>query len=508
MMNKPNEYFTPGQVDEQIAHLLRSQPDTLPTAHFVQEVHRHYQEERQTLEGAWERLSTVLDGREHSEIEQVNALETSSSQAIPAGEERVRQRRQPTPGKAGIMRRLVPFAAVLLTVLLISAFALTFSLMHRAKTGTNPNGPIPPIGVPSSASATSVKTGVVLTSGLRLHMVTQSVGWAIGSSANNYNWASVLRTTDGGLHWKQVTPSQAASQGISYLYILDETTAWLPGQGGTWYRTTDGGVSWKSLHWLSGEIRPFSFSDQNHGWMIVSSSSGDKSHPPSTPSAQPKNLLYTTSDGGDSWQPTTTFSFPLIREYITINAQTGWLTTEDVTGNSSVNFQTRLYVTHDAGHTWEQRQLPRPAGITKQVPSLTFGPTFVTENDGSLFAAFGQDATHDMYLYVTHDGGKSWQVQGSAIPGYLGVRSVVDDQHILVDSITANGGIQMDLLTLINGQWRQQGAHPTKGDPVEYSFPSPSTGIALVSTRSNSLDVYRTHDAGKIWQKIATLPAV
>jgi hypothetical protein len=66
----------------------------------------------------------------------------------------------------------------------------------------------------------------------------------------------------------------------------------------------------------------------------------------------------------------------------------------------------------------------------------------------------------------------------------------------------------MDLLTLINGQWRQQGTHPTKGDPVEYSFASASTGLALVSTQSNSLDVYRTHDAGKTWQKIATLPAV
>ncbi len=66
----------------------------------------------------------------------------------------------------------------------------------------------------------------------------------------------------------------------------------------------------------------------------------------------------------------------------------------------------------------------------------------------------------------------------------------------------------MDFLTLINGQWRQQGTHPTKGDPVEYSFPSASTGVALVRTPSNDLDVYRTNNAGKTWQKIATLPAV
>ncbi len=493
-MDKSNEQFTPEQVDEQIARLLRSQPTTLPAASFIQEVHRHYQEERQTLEGAWERLSNVLGEREHSGIQQISFLKPSLSQPVPPDVERPRHMKQPAPGKPGLMKRLVPFAAVLL---LISAFAFTFSLMNRARTGTSPN--ITPAGTPISASSKPVKTGVVLTEGLRLHMVTESVGWAIGSSVNGFNWASVLRTTDGGLHWKQVTPSQVASGGIDYLYILDETTAWLPGQGGTWYRTTDGGATWKPLGGLQGNVQSFSFSDQNHGWMINQSFSGD---------THQKTALDTTSDGGNTWQQTNTLPFSSIREYHAITEQTGWVTTQAFTAKDVLHSKAALYVTHDAGRTWEQRQLPTPAGLPNTMPSYTFGPTFVTEKDGSLFAAFGQDATHDMYLYVTHDGGKSWQVQGSAVPGYVGVRSVVDDQHIIVDSGTVAGGLQMDLLTLINGQWRQQGTHPTKGDPVEYSFPSASTGVALVRTPSNDLDVYRTNNAGKTWQKIATLPTV
>src|SRR5258708_8357353 len=223
MMDKPNEQFTPEQVDEQIARLLTSQPATLPAASFIQEVHRHYQEERQTLEGAWERLSNGLDEREHSGIQQSSFRKQSYSQPAPSGVEWQRHMKQPAPGKPGLMKQLVPFAAVLLVVLLISAFAFTFSLMSRARTGTSPN--ITFAGTPISASSKPVKTGVVLTSGLRLHMVTQSVGWAIVSSVNGFNWASVLRTTDGGVHWKQVTPSQVASRGIDSLYILDETTA-------------------------------------------------------------------------------------------------------------------------------------------------------------------------------------------------------------------------------------------------------------------------------------------
>jgi len=509
-MDKPNEQFTPEQVDEQIVRLLRNQPGTLPAASFIQEVHRHYQQERQTLEGAWERLSKALDEREHSATQQSNFLQPSPSQPVLSGVERAYSRKQPAPGKPGLMKRLLPFAAVLLVALLISSFVFTFSLMNMARTGTSPRttSNITPLGA-SGSSSKPVKTGVALTDGLRLHMVTESVGWAIGSSANGNNWASILRTTDGGLHWKQVTPSQAASQGISELYILDETTAWVPGSGGTWYRTTDGGATWKPLGWLQGQIRPFSFSDPDHGWMIVSSFSGDKSQPPPTAPAQPGSLLYTTSNGGDTWQrQSNTLPFSFVREFHTITQQTAWVTTEGLTLNSQANVQAVLYVTHDAGHTWEPRQLPRPTGITRDVPSLTFGPTFVTEQDGSIFAAFGQDATHDMYLYVTHDGGKSWQVQGSAIPGYVGVRSVVDDQHIIVDSGFVAAGLQMDIMTLTNGQWRQLGTHPTKGDPVEYSFPSASTGVALVSTQSNSLDVYQTHDVGKTWQKIATLPTV
>jgi hypothetical protein len=145
--------------------------------------------------------------------------------------------------------RLVQVAAVLLVVLLIGAFALTFSLRNQVRTGTGPN--TPPGATHTAASSHPVKSGVELTEGFRLHMVSAHVGWAIGASAHNNNWATVLRTTDGGYHWKQVTPKQLASQGIDDLYILDETTAWLPG-----YRTTDGGATWQPLGGLQGSLPP------------------------------------------------------------------------------------------------------------------------------------------------------------------------------------------------------------------------------------------------------------
>src|SRR5260370_7727050 len=170
------------------------------------------------LEGTWERLSNGLDEREHSGIQQSSFLKQSSSQPAPSGVEWQRHMKQPAPGKPGLMKQLVPFAAVLLVVLLISAFAFTFSLMSRARTGTSPN--ITFAGTPISAFSTLVKTGVVLTSGLRLRMVTQSVGWALGSSANSSNRATVFRTTDRALHSNQPTPTQQASPPTAPLSIF------------------------------------------------------------------------------------------------------------------------------------------------------------------------------------------------------------------------------------------------------------------------------------------------
>src|SRR5260370_3365009 len=115
--------------------------------------------------------------------------------------------------------------------------------------------------------------------------------------------------------------------------------------------------------------------------MITQSFSGD---------THQKTPLDTTSDGGNTWQQTNTLPFSSIREYHAITEQTCWVTTEAFTAKHVLHSKIELYVTHDAGRTWEPQQLPRPAGITHEAPSLTFGRPLVTEKDRSLFVAFVQ----------------------------------------------------------------------------------------------------------------------
>jgi photosystem II stability/assembly factor-like uncharacterized protein len=56
-------------------------------------------------------------------------------------------------------------------------------------------------------------------------MLNEQMGWAIGMGKST-GYGSVLRTIDGGKQWEQVTPALFSGE-ISYLYILNEMTAWL-----------------------------------------------------------------------------------------------------------------------------------------------------------------------------------------------------------------------------------------------------------------------------------------
>src|SRR5439155_22069404 len=76
---------------------------------------------------------------------------------------------------------------VLMTTLLAGSLIILASCGNSGSSGTPGN---------TSTSKSSFKTGVALSS---LHMLDASNGWALTQQA-------VLRTTDGGVHWKDVTP--------------------------------------------------------------------------------------------------------------------------------------------------------------------------------------------------------------------------------------------------------------------------------------------------------------
>src|SRR5262249_5938703 len=118
-----------------------------------------------------------------------------------------------------------------------------------------------------------------------IRMLDKTHGWAL-------NGASVLKTSDGGLHWQVVSPSSSlvspGSQGTSKSQItvwaawtfIDQNVAWVVGMTEpkrmiTIQHTTDGGHHWQSSQ-ISDNLAPIAvvldpphFLNMQEGWQDV-----------------------------------------------------------------------------------------------------------------------------------------------------------------------------------------------------------------------------------------------
>ena len=421
------------------------------------------------------------------------------------------------PAGSGKMRfhLLNTFAAVLLAGVLVSALAMTLAFIHQNRSA--------PAG-----SITLAKNGVWLTSGLRLKMNTPQTGWAVGDSHNG-PFTTVIRTTDGGQHWQNVTPAGVSDVGA--LYVLDENTAWLPvlekqGQANAekLWRTTDGGKTWRSAlipaSLSHGSLNAtMVFIDQHTGWWLndgtpTSSNSLKAAHPvgsAGSATSEPE-MLYQTSDGGQTWQKIG--SVPSFFEMQFLDHQRGWASAMLQVDAQRV-FRSTFFTTSDGGRTWTLQSLPVPSGEKRDAQPASIKILTVTgASSGVLdvsFASSGMSAVRD-YVYQTLDAGRTWQVSGPRIPQDVSMRLLLDSQHIIGE--TGVHGVGLANLALENGHWRQTPfSNPEPGDRADVSFLSPSLGFVLMATPARSakelyhtLDLYRTDDGGQTWQKLTTLP--
>jgi photosystem II stability/assembly factor-like uncharacterized protein len=105
---------------------------------------------------------------------------------------------------------------------------------------------------------------------------------------------TLLRTTDGGLTWREVKSRSSGRIDATHLEFKGSRSGWAVGRTGVW-RTVNGGATWRLSRlwqrWMSGPVR---FSDGLHGWVLASGSGG--------PMDSFGERLFYTSDGGQTWQ--------------------------------------------------------------------------------------------------------------------------------------------------------------------------------------------------------------
>jgi photosystem II stability/assembly factor-like uncharacterized protein len=278
-----------------------------------------------------------------------------------------------------------------------------------------------------AASHAAIAAPIRLTA---IHMVDASVGWG-------QNARAVFRTTNGGHFWTDLSPGAIRRAAMAGAFFLSGTDAWLAVTTSsdlyngriTVYRTTDGGLHWAaSTVPATGYASP-SFANGRDGWLFVSKGPGAGQNP---------YILLRTVDGGAHWRivaqstpQQSPGSFPGCDCTFAVtfrDRRTGWSTGTQF----ALQLPDWLWVSHNGGHTWQHQSLPIPRGLTV---TQTDAPVFSGQQNGAFLAQLvGGPRSIVFALYLTYDGGVTWRRgallstrQGGAISS-----SVADPEHAWV----------------------------------------------------------------------------
>jgi photosystem II stability/assembly factor-like uncharacterized protein len=262
-----------------------------------------------------------------------------------------------------------------------------------------------------------------------LHMVTESLGWAIGRGSTLED--HILRTEDGGHTWMDVTPpeheltidEQAKN---AQAFFLDPDQAWVMYRAQAPYpqapevpivwRTFDGGDSWEPSQPLdlldllpSEDFSPMLyFTDPQHGWIKITLGQAAGSS---------FIAIFRTIDGGLSWNrmldavSEESLNKCIKTGMVFANEEVG-LITRDCRGFYDMPF---LSWTSDGGLNWHTQNLPPPAD-DPHFFSTHFCAVRSPNMHSPLSAALvvecqrseGED--YNSYLSTTVDGGQTWRI--------------------------------------------------------------------------------------------------
>lgn len=321
-----------------------------------------------------------------------------------------------------------------------------------------------------------------------IRMVDSTHGWALTGD-------SVLKTTDGGQHWQDVTPSDAPANAYSLARgaFPNAQVAWVASvqeqaSTVTVEHTTDGGAHWQKSTISAPDAASVDmphFLNEHEGWLEVIGHPG---------AGNQGATIYHSNDAGVHWQQISASGSGGIANsgfksgISFLNSQTGYATTRSTTGLPT---DPGLYVTRDGGKTWQKQPLSFPRGMENIVQIGTTPPVFVGNSGFLPVYITTQDNHHFLNLYYTEDGGTHWMPRGNAD---LDARTVfvLDSSHAW-----ASDGQNGKLYRTQDGGVSWNATDQAPGIFHEMSFVDANNGWAITDSA-----LLHTSDGGTSWETI------
>jgi photosystem II stability/assembly factor-like uncharacterized protein len=310
----------------------------------------------------------------------------------------------------------------------------------------------------------------------------------------------LLRTTSGGIQWTDVTPVDSSGHKID----------------GPYFHAFNSRIAWVEKVSLAAITEIFRTIDGGRTWKSAAVPA------PSVTSisfinpregwliaflvaalgANESADIYRSTDGGATWMKVAWspgLPYGVKRSISFLNSATGWITVLDPRGNRPY-----LYVTHDGGRTWRSQDMPLPRELTPRWEARPEPPKFFSSRNGSISVHYdilndsGERTRSVIVLYATHDGGTTWTYTASlqVNASEAVYQAVADMNHAWV----LNGGV---LHTTSDGgqRWVAILANPLLAvDAKQLDFISPQTGWAIRRTFPFLL---KTLDGGRTWAPVA-----
>ena len=387
-------------------------------------------------------------------------------------------------------KQLAILAVVVVTVLSCNS-SLTAVHPSPAPTATASTTPsATPSAPPPSATPISSQVPVpTYDELLSIRMTSLTVMWA-GTSQR------VLRSTDAGRRWADITPPDGLPTNWAAFFALDDLAAWVADSpwGSRSYRilrTIDGGQTWAGASGTltGGSIGSLMFVDRLHGWATVGLGAAAGSE---------GVAVLRTVNGGVTWTRIAQSNDPSTTQGSTSGLSFSCDKGGEVFASASIGFLSQtcaggpleIYRTSDGGAHWNLVALPDPGPHSPQGYNLD--PIFITATDGVMAAFYYNDQNPPTpVLLVTHDAGATWRAYPIPGGGSIDFESTAAGWQL--DNpiqATANGGLS----------WHAVAVPAPPFTPSDMQLQDLGKGIALAWSR---LAAFRTDDGAHTWRAVA-----